>query len=501
MTYAELANEASRYAHFLADRGVELEDRVLIVLEDGLEWAAAFFGAQKLGASTAFVRPGVSDVELAFYLEDTRARALITRRSTAARLPSSRPFLRTVVQVDDPGTRAEIDHRPNVRLAAPTLEDDLAVWLYTSGSTGAPKAAVHRAGDFVFSAERYAGQVLGLSESDVTVSVPKLFFGYATGSNLLFPLYFGASAVLFPDPPSPSRIFDLIERYGATMLVNVPTMIARMTAHHLETEPKPKVHSLRLVTSAGEALPPEVYRRWKDATGVEILDGIGSAEMFHVFISARAGEVVPGSLGTLVPGYEARIVGPDGRDVPDGEVGTLFVGGGSSAALYWNRQDQSREILQGHWVRTNDLFHRDERGHFWYHGRADDILKVGGRWIQPQEVEACLTEDPAVVEAGVAPFEQDGLTKPMAFVVLTAGQEMSPALEDRLAHRVRERLAPYQAPRFFEEIPRLPRGDRDKLDRRALALLAREAVARRVGRAAAPPSGDAEPQPTKEAGS
>jgi acyl-coenzyme A synthetase/AMP-(fatty) acid ligase len=257
-------------------------------------------------------------------------------------------------------------------------------------------------------------------------------------------------------------------------------MIAHMASYHARAAEKPDTSSLRLLTSAGEALPPELYRRWVDATGVEILDGIGSAEMFHVFISARLGEVVPGSLGTLVPGYEARIVGPDGQDVPDGDVGTLHVGGGSSAAFYWNRQDQSREVLQGYWVVTSDLFRRDEKGHFWYQGRASETLKVGGRWVQPQEVEAELTRDDAVAEAGVAPFQQEGLTKPMAFVVLAPNARPSPELEARLKGRVADALAPFKAPRFVAFVDALPRGDRDKLDRPRLTALAAEAAAERA---------------------
>ena len=348
--------------------------------------------------------------------------------------------------------------------------------MYSSGSTGAPKAAVHRAADFVYNTERYPAEVLRMNERDVTLSVPKLFFGYATGSNLLFPFWFGGAAILFPDKPTPERLFQLVERHGATMLINVPTMIAQMAGHYEQADTKPKIHTLRLLTSAGEALPPELYRRWKAATDVEILDGIGSAEMFHVFISARLGEVVPGSLGTLVSGYGAKIVDLDGREVGTGEVGTLWVEGDSAAAFYWQRAEKSRDVLRGRWVVSSDQFLRDEKGHFWYRGRSDDLMKVAGRWLAPQEIEDALTQHPAVLEAGAAPFERDGLTKPMAFVILKPGFTFSPHLEAELKSHVAQKLQHYKAPRFIDAVNNLPRGDRDKLSRGELKKWAEKAA-------------------------
>ncbi len=472
-TYAEVAALANRTGRALAGRGLGLEDRVLIVLEDGIDWVAAFFGAQKIGCTTAFLNPRISSEELAFYLEDSRARGVITSREVAARLPETAPHLRTRFVIDEPKTRAEVASASSDLTAAPTLEEDFAIWLYSSGSTGAPKAAVHRAYDFVYNTERYAKNVLRMTSADVTVSVPKLFFGYATGSNLLFPLFFGGTAVLFPGKPSPERLFDLVARHSATVLINVPTMIAQMAAYFEAAKTKPDLRSLRLLTSAGEALPPELHRRWMAGPGTEILDGIGSAEMFHVFISNRPGDVVPGSLGTLVDGYDARIVSPDGNDCPDGEVGTLWVHGDSAAAFYWQRHEKSRDVLRGRWVVSGDQFIRDEHGRYWYQGRADDMMKVAGRWVSPQEIEDALTRHPAVAEAGVAAFEQDGLTKPMAFVVLRAGRVGAPELESELSQHVADALAPYKAPRFVEFRTSLPRGDRDKLDRKELAQLAK----------------------------
>ncbi|MBI2376429.1 MAG: benzoate-CoA ligase family protein [Deltaproteobacteria bacterium] len=475
-TYREVAAEASRYGHELRARGIGLEDRVLIVLEDSLPWVASFFGALSIGATVMFLNPASTAEEIAFYLSDSRARGAVTTRAVAERFPALSPHLKTLLLVDDPHTIEVIGAHPaEIELAA-TTDEDFAIWLYSSGSTGAPKAAVHRAQDFIYNTERYPREVLRQDANDVTVSVPKLFFGYATGSNLLFTFYYGGKTILFPDKPRPDRLFELVERHRATILVNVPTMIAQMADLYERIERKPDVSSLRLLTSAGEALPPELYERWKKSTGVEILDGIGSAEMFHVFISARAGAVRKGSLGTIVEGYEARVVRPDGTDAEIGEVGSLWISGGSAAAFYWQRAEASREVLRGSTVATKDQFVRDADGFFWYRGRADDLMKVGGRWLAPQEIEDALTRHPAVLEAGAAPFTRDGLVKPMAFVVLKNDGARSDALATELAKYVAESTEPYKAPRFVVFVAALPRGDRDKLDRKALKVLADQAV-------------------------
>ncbi|MFO0724836.1 MAG: benzoate-CoA ligase family protein [Myxococcota bacterium] len=471
-TYREISALANRYGHELKARGIGLEDRVFIILEDGVEWVAAFFGAQKIGATTMFLNPSITPEEVAFYLEDSRARAVVTHTAFAERIPHHRPHLKTVLLVDDHDTKEAISRWPSTLETAHTSEEDFAIWLYSSGSTGAPKAAVHRAYDFVYNTERYPPTVLKQNEHDRTLSVPKLFFGYATGSNLMFTFRFGGTSILFPDKPTPERLFELIERHSATILISVPTMIAQM-AERFEQH-KSDVSSLRVVTSAGEALPPELYLRFKEGVGVEILDGIGSAEMFHIFISARFGEVVPGSLGTLVEGYDAKILDEDGKEVGPGEVGTLWVGGGSAAAFYWQRQEKSREVLQGKWVVSADRFMRDEKGLFWYRGRADDILKVGGRWLAPQEIEDVLVRHPAVAEAGAAPFSSDGLVKPMAFVILRPGYEAGEPLARTLLEHCQAKLERFKVPRFIEFVTTLPRSDRDKLARGKLKPLAQE---------------------------
>ena len=266
-TYGEIATLAARFGHTLSARGLGLEDRVFIVLADGLEWVGAFFGALKIGCTVMFLNPQISDEELGFYVADSRCRGLVTTKSVADRLPADRGALHAVFAVDDPAFVQALSAAPTTLANAPTLEEDFVIWLYSSGSTGAPKAAVHRGYDFIYNIERYPKDVLEMREDDVTVSVPKLFFGYATGSNLMFPFYFGGTAVLFPDKPTPERLFALIERHDATMLINVPTMIAQMAQHWERAPAPPRLGRLRVLTSAGEALPPELYRRWMDGPG------------------------------------------------------------------------------------------------------------------------------------------------------------------------------------------------------------------------------------------
>jgi benzoate-CoA ligase family protein len=307
---------------------------------------------------------------------------------------------------------------------------------------------------------------MGLREDDLTVSVPKLFFGYATGTNLLFPFAVGGATALFSERSEPATLFDVIERYKPTILTSVPTMINGMLNHPGGSGRD--LSSLRLCLSAGEALPPELYRRWMEVFGVEILDGIGSAEMFHIYISNSPGAVVPGSLGRLVPGYEARIVDAEGQDVPPGEAGTLWIKGESAAILYWQAHEKSKEVLRGDWVVTGDHMRRDERDIFWYEGRTDDMLKVSGIFVSPYEVENCLLQHARVAECAVIGYkDRDGLTKSKAFVVPRNG-DGDTNLARELQDFVKTRLAPFKYPRIVEFVSSLPKNDRGKIDRRRL---------------------------------
>ena len=472
-TYREVQARSNRFASALRGLGVEIEDRVLLVLPDRPEFAFAWFGAAKAGAVIAMVNPILPADDLAYYFEYSRARAAVVDATTLDRISPLRAgfrHLRHLIVVGDPGPHLSFDElcaKASDRFEnADTHRDDPAIWLFTSGSTGKPKAAVHLQQDLPWNTERYAKQVMGIREDDLTVSVPKLFFGYATGTNLLFPFAVGAAAALVSERSEPATLFDAIERYKPTILTSVPTMINGMLNH--PGGPGRDLSSLRLCLSAGEALPPELYRRWKETYGVEILDGIGSAETFHIYISNSPDEVVPGSLGRLVPGYEARIVDADGRDVPAGEAGTLWIKGESAAILYWQAHEKSKEVLRGDWVVTGDHMRRDERGLFWYEGRTDDMLKVSGIFVSPYEVENCLLQHPRVAECAVIGYkDRDGLVKPKAFVVPRDG-DGDLALARELQEFVKGRLAPFKYPRAVEFASALPKNDRGKIDRRRL---------------------------------
>lgn len=466
-TYRQVQAAANQVANALAKLGVGVEDRVLIGLFDSFEFVAAFFGVLKLGAVVTMVNPELPDDDYAHYLEYTRARAFVADiglTNRLQRLIANSRFLRGVISAG--GNWNETVGATGTTFANfETSKDDPSVWLFTSGSTGKPKGAVHFHHDFPFNTECYAKQVLGMRSDDVTIGVPKLFFGYATGTNLMFPFSVGATTVLFRERATPEKLFDLCARHRATVLTSVPTMINKM----VQAPGAPRsLAPLRVCISAGEALPPELYHRWKEQFGIEILDGIGSAELFHIYISNRFGEVRPGSLGRLVPGYDAKIVGADGHVVPDGEIGTLWVKGDSAALCYWQAHERSKEVLRGDWVVSGDLFRRDADGFFYYAGRADDMLKVGGIFVSPLEVESCLLRHPNVLEAAVIGYEDDdGLVKPLAYVV-AKGAAPSEILARELIEHVKSELAHYKAPRRVQFVDALPRSDRGKILRREL---------------------------------
>jgi benzoate-CoA ligase family protein len=473
-TYRDVQARANRCGQALRALGVDVEDRVLIVLPDRPEFAFSWFGAAKIGAVIAMVNPLLPAEDYLHYFEYTRAKVAIVDSAVLGLLAPLRDrlrHLRHLVVVGDPGADLgfeDVCARASDRLVnADTHRDDPAIWLFTSGSTGKPKAAVHLQQDLPWNTERYAKQVMGIRADDVTVSVPKLFFGYATGTNLLFPFAVGGATALFSERSEPATLFDVIERYRPTILTSVPTMIGAML--NAPGAAGRDLSSLRLVLSAGEALPPELYRRWKETFGVEILDGIGSAEMFHIYISNYPGDVVPGSLGRLVPGYDARIVGPDGADVSPGDAGTLWIKGESAAILYWQAHEKSKETLRGDWVVTGDHMRQDGRGYFWYEGRTDDMLKVGGIFVSPYEVENCLLQHPVVAECAVIGYkDRDGLIKPKAYVV-PRDRPGDDALARELQDFVKTRLAPFKYPRVVEFALSLPKNDRGKIDRRRLA--------------------------------
>ena len=485
-TYAEVARASRRVAAALRRAGVRPEERVLLVLPDGFEFVEAWFGVLRAGAVFAMVNPLLKREDYAYYLAYSKARVAIVHAEALAEFaPAARaePLCETVLVVGgDPAgftawdaALAAEDPEGEAARTEPTRRDDLAGWLFTSGSTGHPKACVHVHSDFAYSTETYALQVAGYREDDVCLSVPKLFFGYATGTNLMFPFRVGASVALFPERATADVLLEQIERRRATFLTNVPTMIGNLLRHP-ELGAR-DLSSLRISLSAGEALPESLYAEWKQRTGVEVLDGIGSAEMFHIYISNRPGDVVPGSLGRIVPGYEAQIVGPDGAPVPEGQPGRLRVRGGSTALCYWADKEKSRGTFQGEWCLSADIFRRAADGHYFYEGRDDDLLKVSGIFVSPLEIENALLGHAAVAEVCVLGHEDAGaLIKPYAFVVLREGRTGDDALAAELKAFLKSRLAPYKYPRWFEWRASLPKNDRGKVARK---LLREELVARR----------------------
>ena len=349
--------------------------------------------------------------------------------------------------------------------AAPTSRDDPAFWLYSSGSTGFPKGAVHLHHDMVICQETYAKQVLGIRPTDRVFSAAKLFFAYGLGNAGYFPMGVGAQSVLFPHRPTPEGVFEIITRHRPTLFFGVPTLYAGMLAVK-EAEKRFDLSSLRLCVSAGEALPEEIYQRWRERFGVEIVDGIGTTEILHIFVSNRPGAARPGSTGLPVPGYEAIIVDDEGRPVPQGEIGNLRVKGDSTMAYYWNKHEKTKETLFGPWIQTGDKYYQDGDGYFWYCGRADDMLKVGGIWVSPVEVEATLVRHAAVLEAAVVGHEDsDRLVKPKAFVVLKEPAPDPAALAEDLKAFVKDKIAPYKYPRWIEFVAELPKTATGKIQR------------------------------------
>ncbi|HWQ31623.1 MAG TPA: benzoate-CoA ligase family protein [Blastocatellia bacterium] len=474
-TYAEVVKQANRAGHLLRELGAGIEDRVLFALPDIPQFVACWFGAAKIGAVIAMVNPLLPADEYAYYLEYTRAKVFIIHASLT---DSLRPViaqarhLKNVLVVGDDGQgfphyETLAPQMPDELETAETHRDDPAIWLFTSGSTGKPKAAVHLQHDLPYNTECYAKQILQMREDDVTVGVPKLFFGYATGTNLLFPFAVGAQTALFAERSTPEKLFEMIERHRPTVLTSVPTMINAML-NEPDAEAR-DLSSLRVCISAGEALPPELYRRWKETFGVEILDGVGSAEMFHIYISNRFGDVKPGCLGRLVPGYEAQIVGPDGSELPDGQMGTLRIKGDSAALCYWQAHEKSKVTFAGDWCTTGDQFTRDAEGYFWYGGRTDEMLKVSGVFVSPTEVENCLLEHAAVRECAVVGFQDDdGLTKTKSFIVLNETFAAGDELARELQEFVKTRLAMHKYPRRVVFVESLPKNDRGKIDRKSL---------------------------------
>jgi benzoate-CoA ligase family protein len=447
-TYRELDEHVRRFATALAGAGVRRGERVVIVLPDTPLHVCAFWGTLALGAIAVPLNPLLRPKDLAAILEDCDPRLTIgveggwSVGETMARVAAAAP--------------GEY-HR--------THRDGFSFMLYSSGTTGEPKGVVHHVHDPWVSARTYGDTVLGLTARDRCFSVAKLFFAYGLGNAGYFPFHAGASSVLYAGRPTPEAIFDQVRRHRPTVFFAVPTSYAQMLAA-LDGGLEADLSSVHTCVSAGEALPASIFERWKARTGLEILDGLGSTEACHIFLSGRRGACRPGSTGLPVRGYELRIVDERGADVGPGEIGDLLVRGDSTMALYWNKTGATRRALAGEWLRTGDKYSRDADGYFFHAGRSDDMLKCRGQWVSPVEVEAALVAHPAVLEcAVVGHVDGDGLTKPHALVVLRAEVSAAASLSDELVAFARERLSPHKAPAWVSFVPELPRTATGKLQR------------------------------------
>ncbi|MEK7783435.1 MAG: benzoate-CoA ligase family protein [Candidatus Binatota bacterium] len=470
ISYQDLFHRVNQTGNLLKELGLEIEQRVILALPDSPEFAFSFFGAIKIGAVPIPTNPWMKAKDYEYLLQDSRARILILHESVLPEVEKiwhrSR-FLKNVLVVGKAQGRA-LSFESHVAKASSKLEaestskDDVVMWNYTSGSTGNPKGAVHLQHDMITITDLFVKPVLGIKEDDICFSASKLFFSYGLGNSLYFPFRFGASTVLWPERPEPEKILQVIAKYRPTFFFSVPTLYARL----LRVEKKYDLSSLRICLSSGEPLPPALFHQWKEKFGMELLDVVGSTEATHDFLANRPGRAKPGSSGEVTPAFEAKIVDEEGRELPVGEVGNLLVKGDANAPYYWNKHEQTKKSMLGEWLKTGDTYYRDADGYYWYCGRSDDMLKVGGMWVSPIEIENTLLEHPSVLEAAVtAHADQDGLIKPKAYVLLKSEYQPSAELKGELQSLVKNRLAPYKYPRWIEFVDDLPKTVTGKIQR------------------------------------
>ncbi|HJO72625.1 MAG TPA: benzoate-CoA ligase family protein [Rhodospirillales bacterium] len=469
VTYGELAEGVNRSGNALIDLGIKVGERVLMVVKDCPEFITLFFGAIKVGIIPVPVNTMMRTTDYRYLIDDSECAALVYSPESAETVEQalSAAGFQPAHVLRTEGAGGFTEHMSNASVALEPLAtalSDECFWLYSSGSTGNPKGVVHVHQDIVCTSQRYAVDTLGLNEDDVCFTMSKLFHSYGFGNAMTFPLWIGGSVVLSDRRASPEMVFEIIEQFRPTAFFGVPTLYAQ-GLKILETA-EPDLSSLRLCISAGEALPADVFERWKERTGLSLLDGIGSTENQHIFISNTESDIRPGSTGRAVPGYEIKLVDEDGNPVEQGEIGTVQVKGESAAKSYWKNPEKTASTMLGEWLNTGDMYYQDEDGYYVNCGRGDDMLKVGGLWCSPFEIEAKLIEHPKVLEAAVVGLpDQDGLIKPEAFIVLNDPGGSGDTLEEELRDHCKAGLAHYKYPRAFNFVDDLPKTVTGKIQR------------------------------------
>jgi len=474
-SYARIIALSNKVGNMLKDLGVEPEDRVLLAINDSPEFVISWYGIIKIGAVATDVYTFLHPEDYVYFLDYTRAKVVIVDESTLPLIKEAvhrSRYLKHVLVIGNNekeylSFHSLLDAASEELVIEPTKADDVAFWKFTSGSTGKPKAVPLTHRNSFFNYQTFGKQILGLQEGDIILSVPKLFFGYARDISMLYSFAEGASTVLFPERSRPERIIEHIRKHSPTVLINVPTMINAMV--RLPGLQKKDFSSIKFCTSAGEALPKSVHDQWMDKVGVTILDCIGSCELCHVYISNRKNNVRPGSVGQLVPGYEAKIVDETGTSLPIGREGILWVKGESRGLCYWQAFEKTVDTFKGEWVNTGDLFRCDDDGFYWFVGRSGDVLKVGGIFVSPIQIENCLLSHPKVKEAAViGSIDPQGLIKPKAFVVLQNGIAGTAELGVELQQYVKQHLAPYKYPRWVLFLDELPKDNNGKISKKKL---------------------------------
>ena len=477
VTYSSLVAMVNRTGNMFKTLGLEIENRVVLVLPDSPEFFYCFLGAMKIGAVPVAVNTLASPKDYSYFLNDSRAKVLVVHESF---LPKIEPimgelkFLRKTVVVGTAtaGTESydKLVKKESADLeAAPTNKDDVAFWMYTSGTTGVPKGVVHLHHDLLSFLPPYCENVSKITEDDVVFTTSRMFFSYGRNNSFDSPLLYGAAVVLYPDWPDAAKVFQILAKYRPSILVSVPSFYNSMLREVDKDNRKIDLSFIRVCTSSGEPLPKPLFDKWKAKFGLEILDVLGSTDAGGSYLGNCAGKVKAGSAGLLLDGYKGRLVGADGKEVAVGETGTLWLSNDGTAPYYWNKHQRSKQVFQGDWFNTGDRFHQDEDGFYWYDGREDEMLKVSGQWVSPLEIEAALGQHPAVSETAVvgAP-DESGLTRVKAFVVLKEGTKPSPELEKEMVNFVRDRIAHFKAPRWIEFVPEMPRTVTGKLQRHRL---------------------------------